>query len=491
MNNESLSLDEALARAKSLSRKGRTDEAIQLYQSILASVPHHKKARKELKLLNKRSAASHDPRLHQDMSELMRVYSEGAPGEALSLATRLATQYPDQPLPLNIAGALTLENEDTESAIELFKQAVQLEPAYTDAHSNLAFALFKMKRFELAHDHYRTALSLSPQDANLHYHFGQTQRALGNREDAMKQWQSALAIDPGHSKSMVAIGRLFTDASEFVQAEKHFLEAIEIDPDSVGAFHGLGYALGKAGRVEDATMYLNRALNLNPENLEAIEIRFMLKALTGNSTDSIPATYMTNFFDAFATNFEKQLVEVLEYHSPQFLRAAFSKVVPHIDLFSTALDVGCGTGLCGVAFRDITESIDGVDISEKMLEKAREKRLYRNLWSGDVLDVLTSVEEKYRLVIAADVFIYIGNLEPIFNALAQQMSADAYFTFSTEHATDGELSLEKSLRYTHSRAYIERIAKASGFEVVYFETHKLRKEGKQWVIGGAYILHKP
>lgn len=491
MNNESLSLDEALVRAKSFSKKGRIKEAIQLYQGILASFPQHKKARKELKSLEKRNPGSHQARLHQDMSKLMRLYTEGATEEAFSLATLLAMQHPDQPLPLNILGALKMEKEGPESAIELFRRAIQLEPAYPDAQSNLAYAMLKLERFELACEHYEIALSLSPRDADLHYQLGRAKRSLELREDALKQWQSALDIDSKHSKSMVALGYLFISAGQLEQAEEQFIKAMEVDPDSVGALRGLGFIRNKAGRHEEAIGYLERALSLNSENSEAMEIKYMLSALQGNSTGAAPGTYVANLFDGYAENFEEHLVESLEYDTPRFLQATLSKVVPHLAHFSAALDLGCGTGLCGVAFRDSVGSIDGLDISKKMVEKSREKEIYRNLWSGDVLDVLTSVEEKYQLVIAADVFVYIGNLEPVFNQLVQRMTPDSYFTFSTEHTTESEFFLEKSLRYTHSRPYIEKIASSAGFEFVHFETLKLRKENQQWIAGAAYILHKP
>jgi predicted TPR repeat methyltransferase len=491
MNNELLSPDEALAQAKSFSKKGRIKEAIQLYQSILASFPRHKKARKELKSLEKRNAGSPQARLHQNMSKLMRLYSEGATEKALSLATLLTTQYSDQPLPLNIAGALNLEKDRPELAVDLFMRAIQIEPTYADAHSNLAHSLLKLERFELACEHYEIALTLSPRDADLHYQLGQAKRSLEHRKDALKQWQTALDIDPKHSKSIVAIGYLYTVDRQFEQAEEQFLKAIEIDPGSMGALRGLGYASKIAGRYKEAIVYLERALSLSRESSEAVEIRFMLSGLQGNSMDTAPRSYVADLFDGYAENFEEHLVKDLEYDTPKLLQAALSMVVTHIPHFSAAIDLGCGTGLCGVAFRDIVGSIDGVDISKKMVERAREKGVYRNLWPGDVLDVLAAIEEKYQLVIAADVFIYIGNLELLFNKLKQRMMKDSYFTFSTEHSADGEFALGKSLRYTHSRAYIERIANNAGFDLVHFETHNLRKENQQWITGGAYILHKP
>lgn len=488
MNSEPLSVNEALARAKSLSKKGRLPEAIQLYKDILARVPKHKKARNELKKLEKRHPNSRGAQLHQNMSRLMTLYSDGDATEAMTFAIELSKRYPDQPLPVNIAGALTLEEEGPDAAIELFKRAIDIEPAYPDAQSNLANVYLKQNEYESACRHYEIAVSLSPKNADLYYYLGRAKKGMRRRGEAHSHWQSALAIDPKHFNSLVALGFLLSEEGQVEQAIAQFHMAIALKPKSVGALSGLGYALKMAVRDEEAIEYLERALTLKPD---AIQIEYFLKALKGHSTDTAPERYVTDLFDAYAEDFEIHLVETLGYMTPQFLAATLSKVAPQVTSFDPALDIGCGSGLCAEAFGELAGAIDGLDISKKMIEKARAKNLYRTLWAGDALEVLSSTTVKYRLLIAADVFAYIGNLEPIFMALAQAVSADAYFTFSTEHTDEGDFTLSRTGRFKHSRTYIDSMARKAGFVTLHFETHNLRKENDEWIIGGGYILHKP
>ncbi len=48
------------------------------------------------------------------------------------------------------------------------------------------------------------------------------------------------------------------------------------------------------------------------------------------------------------------------------------------------LDAGCGTGLCGPIFRNISGSMIGVDLSPEMVEKARERKVYDELEVADI-----------------------------------------------------------------------------------------------------------
>ena len=67
------------------------------------------------------------------------------------------------------------------------------------------------------------------------------------------------------------------------------------------------------------------------------------------------------------------------------------------------LDFGCGTGLAGLALRIAGFStIDGVDVSEEMLARAREKGIYRDLRqiAPEAPDI---APESYSLVVACGV----------------------------------------------------------------------------------------
>ncbi|MEL7125092.1 MAG: class I SAM-dependent methyltransferase [Pseudomonadota bacterium] len=73
--------------------------------------------------------------------------------------------------------------------------------------------------------------------------------------------------------------------------------------------------------------------------------------------------------------------------------------------FGPVLDVGAGTGLCGAALaaRGITP-IDGTDISPEMLQVARAKDIYRDLFAANLLDGLPVPDRPYQGAVSSGTF---------------------------------------------------------------------------------------
>src|SRR5438477_7207125 len=87
-------------------------------------------------------------------------------------------------------------------------------------------------------------------------------------------------------------------------------------------------------------------------------------------------------------------------------------VIAHGKSLGTMLDLGCGTGLAGAAFRPHVDWLLGVDLSPKMIEVARAKGLYDRLVIGDIAQHLAEQHTDnatFHLVIAADVFAYVAD----------------------------------------------------------------------------------
>ena len=57
--------------------------------------------------------------------------------------------------------------------------------------------------------------------------------------------------------------------------------------------------------------------------------------------------------------------------------------------WTRAADLGCGTGLSGLAFIDIVEELVGVDLSPEMIEKAKQRRIYHELHVGEMTAIFS------------------------------------------------------------------------------------------------------
>jgi predicted TPR repeat methyltransferase len=192
-------------------------------------------------------------------------------------------------------------------------------------------------------------------------------------------------------------------------------------------------------------------------------------------------------FDGYAHGFDTHLVQALRYDAPKVLAqglAAQGRRWQH------ALDLGCGTGLCGPHLRAMADRVTGVDLAANMLERAAATGAYDTLRQLDVVDFLGEGTAFFDAVVAADVFIYVGVLDEVFRLLAARMPPGGAFCFTVEESAGDELELRPTLRYAHSEAGIRRLAGANGFAVKALERRPVREEQRQPVGGIFFWLEK-
>ena len=152
------------------------------------------------------------------------------------------------------------------------------------------------------------------------------------------------------------------------------------------------------------------------------------------------------------------------------------------------LDLGCGSGLFGLEIRDHCSQLEGIDLSSKMLDLAKQKNVYDKLSHLDIVEYLSSKSLDFDYYIALDVFIYVGELTEIFRLIKSRNKQPGHFVFSTEHTEIEGYHLLKSGRYSHSKSYVESLCKEFDFDISHFSTTDLRKEKEHFLTGGIYIL---
>jgi predicted TPR repeat methyltransferase len=201
-----------------------------------------------------------------------------------------------------------------------------------------------------------------------------------------------------------------------------------------------------------------------------------------------PRAGITQLFDGYAARFDQHLAGKLGYRVPSLIAVAIAETKPAKPL--DVLDLGCGTGLCGAALRPLARWLHGVDLSAAMIEKSRDRGLYDELTCRDMLDALRdpAVRQRYDLIAAADVFIYVGDLVPVFEAVADVLRPGGLFAFSVEAGFGDRYHLEPTRRYVHSRPYLEHLARILGFTTERFESITVRTEGGQPVPGHLVLL---
>jgi predicted TPR repeat methyltransferase len=295
--------------------------------------------------------------------------------------------------------------------------------------------------------------------AELHYYsMGNTLKKLGRMEEALASYQRAL----------------------------------QIKPDFAEALNNMGNTLKDLGRLDEALVCYQRLIRLTPENLA---VQHIIASITGNNTDCAPAQYVENLFDGYADKFDTHLRQALKYETPEKIVALVTRHATSAAKKWNVLDLGCGTGLVGSEIAPFARQLVGVDLSAGMLGKARARNLYQRLEHMDLLEMMRAEKDSsYDVIVAADVFIYLGKLDEIICEIKRLLSPGGFFAFSIEvlealpdeetgRGAQREYQLENTGRYTHAVGYITRLAAANGFLPQEMAAIQLRMEQEKPVNG--------
>jgi predicted TPR repeat methyltransferase len=427
-------IQEKLDFALQQHRAGKFQKARKVYKKILKASPQHTDALHMLGLLE-----------HQS----------GNIETAIRLLTRAVEQGPASAELFTNLGSALQANGNYNEAINAFQSAIEINPGFTLAHNNLGNALRAAGDQDAAGSVFLRAIEFAPNFALAHYNLGDLLHAQGRQDEAIASVRRALALEPG-----------FADAC-----------------------NSLATMLMEQGATGEARTLFERVLQLDNKNTSA---RHMLAALEGQTTETAPQDYVVGLFDGCAAYFDQHLVDDLGYNAPQSLHRAVSRLVDSNRQELDVMDLGCGTGLCGPLFRGMARTMVGVDLSAGMLALASQCKLYDQLVTGDITKELRKYEDAYDLILAADVFIYVGGLDQVFKAVSAALKPGGLFAFSVEaEEKDNDFVLKPTGRYTHSIGYIRRLAEVAGLREMRLEESVLRMDKGQPIDGYIVVLGKP
>lgn len=427
----------------------------------------------------------------------------------------------------NLGHALR-ELEQFEDACKAFTSALGLEPDMPQAHLGLAGCLEKLGELDNALEHARKARELNPcedtwfREAHLLQADNDCEAArdcyrkalacnprctvamnnLGvldmneNLMDAAAHWfQRARDCDPTYAEAWTNWANILEKQGELERAEVAASRGVELE-ESPSSLVRLGYVLQRQGRIEDALKVYGRLLEIDPADTKGVTLY-----LAGLGLREMPSraseAHVRELFDYYAGFFEKHLRERLEYRGPEVMLSLLSPCLQERDIASPAengldfMDLGCGTGLCGAVVSPFARRLDGVDLSPRMLAKAQARGIYHDLFKAELEQCLEEVEREYDCVLAGDVFVYLGDLEPVFAAVARRLRPGGYFAFTLETHSGQGVKVNEGNRYQHSREYLRELAARQGFSLLTMDDVVMRVEAQQPVESLAVLLHKP
>jgi tetratricopeptide (TPR) repeat protein len=144
-------------------------------------------------------AESQEKKQIADLTLASARFTSGEFKAAEDILRNLLKQYPSNPIALNNLGYFLLElDRNLEEALELIKQAVEIDPTNSSYLDSLGWAYFKLGKLNEAEIYLKEAISNDSTSATIHEHLGDVYQKQGRIELARKSWQRAmsLASDP-------------------------------------------------------------------------------------------------------------------------------------------------------------------------------------------------------------------------------------------------------------------------------------------------------
>jgi len=376
---------------------------------------------------------------------------------------------------------------DFTAAENIYCTLLELMPDSSLLHYNIGLLYYETEGFEKALSHFSTAKNIVPSDPDILFNYALCQKKLGLFEDAVMSFQLFTNLCPDDSDGFYNLGNCYREQDELEKTVIAYRRALQIDPDHLSANKNLAYIYQLLDDSNEAIVLYEHILSLEPDNAQ---VKHMIAAITGENVAQAPSEYIREVFDNYSETFEKNLLEELQYTVPASLRDGVDRLNHTSKSFCKCIDLGCGTGLAGIEFYERCEHLTGIDISEKMIEKARSKNIYNVLEVVEAISFLKTRKEEYDLVIAADFMTYTGDLNPIFKAVSSAATEQALFCFSTENSDQSDFNLRATGRFAHARRYIIETAAKHMWKCVDTVEAGLRKEKADWVEGTLYFMVK-
>jgi tetratricopeptide (TPR) repeat protein len=175
------------------------------------------------------------------------------------------TQYPDADTAL-AEGNRLLDANQTEQAIEAFKQASAMNPELGEPYFKLGIALSLLEaeqRGKLAAD------PLLPGEQTKKEAKPESQKAFEKAVEVYKKW---VANNPNDDAAYFNLGRAHNKLNQDTDAEKALRQAVKLRPDDTEYQTELGAILIKLAKYHEAIDPLKKALELDPDNSQAAEL---------------------------------------------------------------------------------------------------------------------------------------------------------------------------------------------------------------------------
>jgi predicted TPR repeat methyltransferase len=401
-------------------------------------------------------------------------YQAGRLAEAEAACGLVLQVEPAHHEALHLRGVATARMGKFGEAVESFRKALSLRPGHAELLSNLGNALRKLGRLAEAIECLRHARRLQPGFAEAAYNLALALQDQGQAEGAAAQLAEALRLRPTYPEALWSLGQVLQEQGKPEDAIARYQEALGLRPRYPEALFALGVLFAKTNRVGEAQARLAQYLALDPD--DTMGARLVLARLgLGPLPERASPSQLRRIYQQRAQAWDRGG----SYFGHELVARALTRICPEpvqLDI----LDAGCGTGLVGPLIQNVARRLDGVDLSAPMLDKARQKGAYTNLYQDDLLAFMARRPACYEVVVSAAALIHFGDLTSPFQAVVRTLRDAGLFVFTLfpnadESGNHGVAAAPlngycEGGCYLHGRDYICSAARGTGLSVISMAT---------------------
>jgi len=466
---QSLPIAQAMAHALQLHQAGRVRKAEAIYRQVVQRQPGHPDAQHLLGLT---------------------YHQTGRHDLAYTHITQAISLSPQAALFHNNLGEVCRALNRLEEAQACYARALAMQPGLVEAQRNVGLTLHAQNKSDQAETHLRQLIARHPKYLSGYWALLTVLKEQSKQEEILQVCDVGLAHHPLDLSLLHAKGHTLRMMGQLDQSAQHYRQAIERQPQVPELQRYLTVVLMQSGDTAGAIESLKNEIRLSPDDASA---QHLLASLQNTNTDRAPAAYVSELFNAYADNFDQHLVGKLDYRTHSLVAQTLRDTLGEDALGLDVLDLGCGTGLFGEEIKDIKKTLAGIDLASRMIDRCKERGIYDELIVGDLVDYLVEAKPgSFDLIVATDVFVYIGDLLPVFREASRILQPGRWFAFSLEAAAEAaqDFSLGPSGRYQHRQSYVERLCADFNFKIDRFTQTVIRKDHNQPIAGYIFLLQK-
>ncbi len=427
----------------------------------------------------------------QQLQQIDLWISQGQLPQAAQALTEAQAQFPRDARIALLGMRLAEQAGNPAGALKAAQRAAMLEPGWHVAATELASLLARQGHMDEALKQARHAVAMAPKETKVLRAAAAIADRAGQTPQGMTWAQTSLNLDPDDRQLRLAYANMLERSRQYEKAREQFNLVLQAQPDNEEALMGLFFCAMRLKDEDEARRLADVLIIRRPDDEQ---LRYWHAVAHGQTPATQPNTTVASLFDDYAERFDMHLVGSLKYRAPERVAQILLELRP--DRHFNVLDLGCGTGLLGVFLGRLNGHLIGVDLSEKMIDKAMRHGIYSRFHHVNVLDALRDTPaDHYEVITCLDTLVYVGDLSPVIPNALRILKAGGHFIFSCEAAGEDEADLvlrPGSNRYAHKAAAVERACREAGFDDVKIEhLERLRTEAGKALPGFIVIARKP